>query len=251
MTIDEQHIIDFIAGDLPADKARDVQKAIASDPDLNELYSIHLAIHEARTYESAERLKAQMTSWKTNSDVVVTPRSQKHSKKTWRIIVIALLLIGGLAYVASQVFSSGPSHENLIATFYSEPLPHVMLMPLGDSISASYQSGVDAYKRKDFQGAAKAFATIHKQDPFYENARVLQLHSVFLLNQYDEAHRLASVLRKESTDTQTQQQTDWVFVMLSLAADKTNDAIAQLKVISNQPQHVYKRDAENLLDRLL
>lgn len=172
--------------------------------------------------------------------------------------VIALLIAGPLTFF----YNSGNSHEELFAKYNSDDKVRMSLTVRGTNDAAdthirrdypnwtSFNQGVDAFAKKDFNSAETSFLDALTNCPADVKRADAQ---VFLGMTYMSQGHTAKALDTFTgvvSETSMKMELDWNKALCMVRLSKISEAKEILKTISTDSNHEYQRTAANLLGEL-
>lgn len=238
----EDHIIDYLSGELEAEDQKAFENRLENDPDFaaeveeyRQLYSDMEVFreHQALKNEVTEVADAVEAELRTQA----TP-SRRRLPKAWAIAA-SLLLLATVTYFLLPKYS---------ATYFQESYPGLIENPgglRGDSIGEEVlANALKAYESQDYSTCINLI----NSRPVNSSERVL-LGSALLLN--DQAPEAISNLEPVLSDSSYLEYARWLLALAHLHEGEEAVARTYLEQIVSDTTRLYKRsEAESILAKL-
>lgn len=238
----EDHIIDYLNGDLDSAEKAAFEARMTGDPALAaEVEEFRQLRGDLELYADHQRRKAEVdvVAQMVEAEIQVENEAPHRRKIPWWGIAAALVLLATLTYFSLPKY--GPSH-------FLEQHPGQIenLGPLrsDSAVLDKEERAFQAYEAGDYETCITLLA--HHPD---NNAQRVLLGSAYLLQQAPD--KALSVLPPVLNDPEQLEYARWLLALAHLHADQEDQARKYLEQITADPTRRYKKsEAQSILDKL-
>ena len=240
---DRDLIRSYIAGDLPEDQRRSVERRAAED----EAFRKELLAEKkmqmsgnspANTSENRHQARNQVEG---SGPVEVEPEIAPRSGRWWMLAAAIAIIVAGIYYLVQN--QSGASDD--LFTQYFEPYP-LSAYTVATEGEESVPAALQAYQQGDYQEAVNRFEAT---EPTLSSAPTFTFyHALSLLGnqQGGEAIPILQAVIQQADARGVTQPAEWYLALAYLQDGQQEMALETLNRITGQPNHEMNQRAEML-----
>ena len=169
---------------------------------------------------------------------------KQKSKLAYYAIAVLFIILIAITYFIVRSFSP----QYLAKQHYVLPLPQIQRpnAPSGDSL---YEKGMRAFSGHDWETAINSFSKIEEYNMFHNRAMYYLAHSYAGIKEYEKALEILG--QEDFASGQYAQPAEWNRILMQMQLDVQKDSIlSQLRKIENNPTHLFREEASELLRKL-
>lgn len=177
-------------------------------------------------------------------EVNQSPEKQS-SKISWVMKIAAGIVLLLASFFALKIFDTNVTDEIYSQQFKVYP-PEIINRGLGDNFNPIYNQAMHDYVAENYKSALSAFSKI----PYNEKIKLQEVSCLMALNKHDKAINILYNLL-DSNDTQVRENAEWYLSLCFIYKGETQRAINMINPISQNSDHFFKREAKEILVRLM
>jgi len=169
---------------------------------------------------------------------------KQKSKLAYFAIAVVFIFLVAITYFI--VRSISPAY--LAKKYYDVPLPQIQRpnAPASDSL---YEKGMRAFSAHDWKTAISAFSKIDNANSFHNRATYYLAHSYAGIKDY---HKALEIFQSpDFSNGQYAHAAEWNKILMQMHLGVQKDSIInELRELKNDPTHLFRDEAAELLDKI-
>jgi len=240
----EQNILieKYLSGKLSKKEQSDFDLAL-KDETFREQLIFQAQLIDSFRKEEKEVLLEAIKSYKPSDS---KPVSKKKTQFLGPLRIAAGLALLLAAYFVLQIFTATDNSQIYTEHFRKYP-PTVSERGQGEKMEVIYKDAMQAYVNDDYQKALTNFRKLGSED---EKISLYLVMSLLELDKISEAQEILVRLNR-SQDERIRQNAEWYLALSYLKTNNIQRSIDLLNPISQDADHLFTRDAKELLVKLM
>lgn len=260
----EDRIMDYLDGKMTPTELKDFEKNRQNDAELNETVTIMERMHLVYDDENWPILELESEKVKENrvlfdnDDIKLFSNKVKASQKRyenkdstktnkWLKYIGSIAAVGLIAFFINTYFNPNNSSEELFNNYYNtQDLPSFVVQNSDANVAIEAER---LFKEQRYSEALKAFTAVNENSNTLNPNLVLYIAICNLeLNNYTTSLNYLEEL--EQSNAIDFHKAYWFKALVYLKQDQKNDAIKNLKILSENKTYFNHEKANDLLDKL-
>ena len=244
MNDQENILVDYLEGQLNAERTMEVERLLAARADLREQLEALKLSRDAIAYAHDRTLKQRLTEWQEDSTRTANPARTVRMPARWIAMAASFLI---LAIVGTQFYQQTQRPAQLFASYYAEPIPNITRNGNSNKLETEFAKGLRNYAAEEYAAAITDFEKIGSASNRYDESVMLIIDCLVKQEQWAEAHlHVKNAMGEISFSDITRDKLEWTDILLHLRQNEEDIARDKLARLLDSPQHLFYKRAKSL-----